>query len=308
MINKLKNIVRSAIMPNKRLIILTYHQVSKKFAPQFNHKNVWLSADVFEEQLKELKEKHTVLSLPDALERLKQNKITDPAFVLTFDDGDISVEHTIVPMLEKYKLPATFFINSAYLDTNRSYWFVLDYYIQNDKQLKQKITPEYADSIRKIIRETDPSNYRKQRQVIEDFQTIIPENVRFHVSSGFLKSLNPDLFTVGLHGHEHQRFTMMPDKWKTENLQKNMNALKNMPSFYPAFAIPFGIPIDWDKTSLQIAKQFDLHFLLAGKGYNLKYTDVLLRDSITGNSVADFLKNQSPFYKKYLALNGIENE
>lgn len=305
MIRKLKNIARSAIMPNKRLIILTYHQVSKVFDPQFNHKNVWLSADIFEEQLKQFKDKYTVLPLPEALERLKQNKITEPTFVLTFDDGDISVEHTIVPLLEKYNLPATFFINSAYFGANKSYWFVLDYYISNTENLKKEITPEYADAIKKIRRETNPQEYRKQRQIIESFQSIIPEDVKFHVSYDFLKNLNTKLFSVGLHGHEHQRFPLMPDEWKKENLTNNIEALKDLPAYYNAFAIPFGGKDDWDKKSLQIAKELDLHFLLAGKGYNLKYTDVLLRDSITSNNVANFLKSQSPFYKKYLEQNGI---
>lgn len=306
MINKFKNILRSSVMPNNRLNILTYHQVSKEFNPQFNHKNVWLSANVFEEQLKQLKEKYPVLSLPDALERLKRNKITEPTFVLTFDDGDISVEHTIVPLLEKYSLPATFFINSAYLDSNKSYWFALNNYIQNDNFLKQKITPEYNVAVENIRRAESPQMYQKYRGTIEAFQSLIPDHIRFHVSSGFLKNLNPELFSVSLHGHEHQRFTMMPDEWKSENLQKNIDILKNMPAYYPAFAIPFGSPIDWNRKSLQIAKQFNLHFLLALKGYNLKYTDVLFRDSITGNKVDGFLKNQSPFYNKYLKLNSIK--
>lgn len=292
-------------MSNKRLIILTYHQVSKTFDPQFNHKNVWLSADIFEEQLKQFKEKYTVLSLPDALEKLKQNKITEPTFVLTFDDGDISVEHTIVPLLEKYNLPATFFINSAYLGSNKSYWFVLDYYIQNTNELKSKITPDYKEAIKKIRRETNPEEYQKQRQIIEGFQSQIPKDVKFHVSYDFLSKLNKDLFTIGLHGHEHQRFPFMPDGWKKENLKKNIDALKDLPCYFNAFAIPFGGPEDWDKKSLQTAKELKLHFLLAGKGYNLKYSDVLLRDSITQADVSAFLNSQSPFYKKYLEQNGI---
>ncbi|NOZ34228.1 MAG: polysaccharide deacetylase family protein [Chlorobi bacterium] len=292
-------------MPRKRLIILTYHQVSKVFNPQFNHKNVWLSADIFEEQLKQFKTKYKVLSLPEAIKRLKQNKITETTFVLTFDDGDISVEHTIAPLLEKYKIPATFFINSAYLDTNKSYWFVLDYYIQNDENLKQKITPEYKTAIKNIRRTDSSKDYQQYREIIENFQSEIPNDIKFHVSFDFLKNLNKDLFTIGLHGHEHQRFPMMSDTWKTENLEKNINALKNLPVFYPAFAIPFGSPIDWDKKSLEIAKNYNLHFLLAGKGYNLKYTDVLLRDSVTQKSISDFLTGQSPSYKKYLSQNGI---
>ncbi len=305
MINKLKNIARSAIMPQKRLIILMYHQVSKIFDPKFNHKNVWLSADVFEAQLKQLKEKHKILSLPDALDRLKQNRISKPTFVLTFDDGDISVEHTIVPLLEKYEIPATFFINSAYLGTNKSYWFVIDYYVQNDKKLQKEITPEYKNAIDNIRRTDNATDYQKYRKIIEEFQSKIPKDVRFHISYDFLQNLNSNIFTVGLHGHEHQRFTMMLDDWKASNLKKNIEALKNLPTYYPAFAIPFGSPIDWDKKSLEIAKKYDLHFLLAGKGYNLKNTDVLLRDSTKLKNIADFLNSQSPFYKKYLPQNGI---
>ena len=306
MISKIKNKIRSAIMPNKRLIILTYHQISRIFNPQFNHKNVWLSLDVFEEQLKQFKEKYKVLALPDALDKLKNNKITEPTFVLTFDDGDISVQHTIVHLLEKYNIPATFFINSAYLGTNKSYWFVIDYYVQNDENLQKEITPEYQIAINNIRRTNNAGDYQKYRETIEAFQSKIPEDVKFHVSYEFLQNLNTDLFTIGLHGHEHQRFPLMPDDWKVSSLKKNIESLKNLPAYYPAFAIPFGSPIDWDKKSLEIAKKYDLHFLLAGKGYNLKFTDVLLRDSITQKNISDFLNSQSPFYKKYLPQNGIK--
>ena len=97
----------------------------------------------------------------------------------------------------------------------------------------------------------------------------------------------------------------MSDDWITKNIKKNIENLKNLPAYYNAFAIPFGSNADWDKKSLQIAKEFDLHFLLAGKGYNLKYTDVLFRDSISQSNIAEFLKKQSPFYKKYLEQNGV---
>ena len=292
-------------MPQKRLIILNYHQVSKKFDPQFNHQNIWLDAKLFEEQLKQLASNYCVLPLPVAIKKLQNKEINQPTLALTFDDGDISVQHTIVPLLEKYKIPATFFINSAYLDSNKSYWFVLDYYIQNNHELRKKITPKYTEAINNIRRTDSPKKYREYRAIIESLQDLIPNDVRFHVSYDFLENLNPDLFSVGLHGHEHQRYSMMSNNWKKENLIKNIAILKNLPTYFNGFAIPFGSPIDWDASSVEIAKELNLHFFLATKGYNTKYSNILFRDSLDATSIEAFLESQSPIANRYKKLNGI---
>jgi peptidoglycan/xylan/chitin deacetylase (PgdA/CDA1 family) len=305
MLDTFKHIARSVLLPDKRLIILTWHQVSEDFDPKFNHKNIWLSSGIFEKQLIQLKNNYSVLPLRNALENLKTGNIKEPTFVLTFDDGDKTVKTNIVPLLEKYNLPATFFINSAYLGTNQGYWFTINNFLQNDPVLKENLDKNYLNAAENIRRTKNPEEYLNFRRIIEEKNALIPKEVKFTVSYDFLKSLNKDLFSVGLHGHEHQRFSMMPVTWKRENIVRNIEALKTLPGYIPGFAIPFGGPDDWDRETVSIAKEYNLAVFLAVKGYNTKYNDILLRDAMTGDDPEKFLKDQSPFKKKYLKLNGI---
>jgi len=59
------------------------------------------------------------ISFSDYVNSLKNNtKLPDKAIVLTFDDGWKTQYQYAVPILEKYKFPATFFIVTNYVDGN----------------------------------------------------------------------------------------------------------------------------------------------------------------------------------------------
>lgn len=69
---------------------------------------------VFEQQMKYLaNNKYNPISFSNYVESLKnKTKLPDKSVVLTFDDGWKSQYEYAVPVLEKYKFPATFFIIS----------------------------------------------------------------------------------------------------------------------------------------------------------------------------------------------------
>lgn len=60
-----------------------------------------------------------VMTLGDAALRLSKRELPARAVVITFDDGYADNAEVALPILERYRLPATFFVSTGFLDGGR---------------------------------------------------------------------------------------------------------------------------------------------------------------------------------------------
>jgi len=75
---------------------------------------------VFEETLLVLKDKYKVVPLSSLVDSISQKRNIEPrTVVITFDDGYQDNILFAAPLLRKYQLPATFFVTSRYIGTDR---------------------------------------------------------------------------------------------------------------------------------------------------------------------------------------------
>jgi peptidoglycan/xylan/chitin deacetylase (PgdA/CDA1 family) len=76
--------------------------------------------DVFEETLATLNERYRIVPLSSLVDSLSHKQKIDPGtVVITFDDGYRDNFLVAAPLLQKYQLPATFFVTSQYINTDR---------------------------------------------------------------------------------------------------------------------------------------------------------------------------------------------
>lgn len=97
--------------------VFCFHHVSKFFDESTMLRGDWLPTDVFKQKVNKLrKEGYVFISLPEACEKLKQDKFRFRKYaVLTADDGWASLRN-ILPWLNEQQIPITLFLNPAYLD------------------------------------------------------------------------------------------------------------------------------------------------------------------------------------------------
>ncbi len=140
---------RSRSTPSGSCIILMYHRV----LPQdrgVNGRPDWeryqslpgivVSPEMFEAQMRFLARDYQVISTNELLKTLDSGKLLLPrSVVLTFDDGWRDNYVYAFPVLKKLNLPATIFLATGFINTNRIFWpeRVIDYLTSGDRSASE---------------------------------------------------------------------------------------------------------------------------------------------------------------------------
>jgi peptidoglycan/xylan/chitin deacetylase (PgdA/CDA1 family) len=245
------------------LLVFNWHQVTPSFDPEIHHRYTWTALHTFWATINFLTAHFQIVPLQPALERARTGNFRGRCVALTFDDGDVSIADYVAPFLRQRNLPATFFINTAYLGGDRAYWFtVLSY--------AGPVLPEGLRQRALELRTTkDPLFYDDVRRDVEQLSGAVPQLSSRLVSAEWLAKLDADQFTIGAHGHEHQRYSMMPEEWQRQDLKRNVEILSQFRAYRPLFAVPFGRAHDWNAATLEVAQELGLLVLLADGGINL---------------------------------------
>jgi peptidoglycan/xylan/chitin deacetylase (PgdA/CDA1 family) len=103
-------------MRGKRLLILTYHRVLDRPDPMRPDDVV---AGTFDLHMRLLSQFCHVLPLAEAIEKLRAGLLPRRAMCITFDDGYADNHDVALPILRRWRLPATFFIATGFIRGQR---------------------------------------------------------------------------------------------------------------------------------------------------------------------------------------------
>ncbi|MEZ4617172.1 MAG: polysaccharide deacetylase family protein [Caldilineaceae bacterium] len=99
------------------IAFLIYHSVSGRYPLELD-----LPPQLVERQLAYLAATGCVIDYATALQRLRAGEVgTAPSYVLTFDDGYRDFYTTVYPLLQRWQLPATLFVNTGFVDEGIGY-------------------------------------------------------------------------------------------------------------------------------------------------------------------------------------------
>jgi peptidoglycan/xylan/chitin deacetylase (PgdA/CDA1 family) len=112
-------IVGDSMWRQSRLLIIGYHGVSLDDEHEWNGA-LYLKPELFRARMQSIKENGcTVLSLSDAIARLRTNELPPRSVALTFDDGTYDFYKHVLPILKEFSYPATLYLTTFYVSFPR---------------------------------------------------------------------------------------------------------------------------------------------------------------------------------------------
>lgn len=110
---------------NQRAVVLMYHRVIDEAEAKrtYIQPGMYVTVKTFEIQMKYLSQHYHVVPLEELVETIAALKPIQPnTCAVTFDDGWRDTYLHAFPILKRYNLPATIFLVSGYVGTDRWFW------------------------------------------------------------------------------------------------------------------------------------------------------------------------------------------
>ena len=103
--------------PPPGLVVLIYHRVGRTSAIEVD-----LPAGLFDEQMAYLARECRVVTLAEGLRLVTAaSSGASPAVAVTFDDGTADFADVAVPILERYRVPATLYVATRFIEEQRPF-------------------------------------------------------------------------------------------------------------------------------------------------------------------------------------------
>lgn len=302
----------------RELLILVYHGVHAGQHPG----ETWhfVAANAFEAQLRYLRRHYAVRHLDEALQALYSCTLGSPTVAITFDDGYLNNRTVAFPVLRRLSLPATIFLNTALIGTDRRLWTfeVEDRFVAatvtrvdlsrlglgtadlHGRASRRHVARRVVERLKAVApRERDREVAALERQLVPASPTPDPEtrmmdwdDVTYLEASGLVR--------FGAHTTDHEILSRLSDAELEHQVGASVAAVGShveRPSL--AFAYPNGNETDFDGRTPAVLERHGIRYGLSTlEGLNSKTTGpyVLRRVTIANDTtIADFKLRTSGF-------------
>ncbi len=267
-------------MSNNELTILLYHGVTDTSSQGIeNCSGKHVAAELFRDQMKYLSENCNVLSMDDVVSLFNEKKgYPSKSVAITFDDGFRNNYSVAAPILEKFKIPATFYITAGIVNTNLMFWVdILEDCLNLTEQSEIKIHLE-SEKTFPLVTQHDRiyalTEIKKYCKLVEsDIKNLIINQVvaQSNVSPSIKHSNNYEkiswhelmelnknpLFTIGGHSLYHDILSGITPKERLEkDISLSIDLLEyNLGTKIQHYAYPEGQYIHYNETVIEILKK-----------------------------------------------------
>lgn len=240
-------------LSGQNFILPFYHLVSDENPIHLKHLYPVKTTKTFEKELDFLLKYYNPISIVDLLKSVEREQtISKPAFLLSFDDGLREFNDVIAPVLLRKGIPATCFLNSAFID-NRDLFFrfkasILIEEIQK-KQLSERVNKWFETKNLKFenlskallnIRFSNKNVLDELAGFLElDFNEFLQKE-KPYLSSSQIESLTKQGFTFGAHSIDHPLYSEISIKEQLRQTKESVEyVFSAYKQSYKTFAFPY---------------------------------------------------------------------
>lgn len=262
--NRLCNIIDCPI------VILLYHRVADLAD---DPEMIAVSPENFHRQMVFLKQNFPLLNLAGDWSNLQRRSI-----IITFDDGYADNVLHALPILEEVGVPATFFVSTAHIGTNRVFWwhrleamllrkgeFPSSFELRDAHFGRVWETTSYEQrktfyaSLCMLMRRIDPDRQKSWLDQLEQWggQTTVPTDLHRLMSNDEIRKLAESPWaTVGAHTVSHSALSALTDTQQREEIFSSKATLAQITGQeINTFSYPFGRKCEYNRTTTALCQE-----------------------------------------------------
>ena len=222
------------------ITIFTLHDVTDDPAPFTQENDIWVSTELFKNQMAFIAENFNVISMDNLL----RGDIPRRAAMITFDDGYAGTFTNGLPILSDMRLPCTVFVNMSPM-YGENYWAERIYYLCGKVPQFLQFLAEHigtgVDSPEMQCTQELVDIYEREHG--DDYLTQLQSYISPYASIKDLEEADTSpLVTLGNHLYTHYNVKNLVKNDLYDQYQKNSSALSGFIRYLPVFAFPFGHP------------------------------------------------------------------
>ncbi len=273
------------------VFILMYHKIAPEAYPYYGAS---VTPSIFEKQIRIILKHYRVMALEELINRHPINARKN-FIALTFDDGYRGIYRWAFPILRKYNLPATVFLTTDYIGSQRVLWhdhlaFILhraagqrfladiDFsglpanlagfirsFFKDDQNSKHKL---------KFLRQmtTDLKSYSAddRHRLLNELCKILRLETPFDFSDVMLcwkevREMAKQNIFFGSHTCSHEPLsTLSPACVEAELIQSKNKIESQLQKQVASFAYPYGKEMDFTFDNIELVKQSGFHLAVTG--------------------------------------------
>jgi peptidoglycan/xylan/chitin deacetylase (PgdA/CDA1 family) len=258
---------RRRVMP---LLILNYHRVLQHEDPFAIDA---ITTREFETQIKILHKHFQVLSLPEAVQSLKNDAIDQYSVCITFDDGYQDNFEYAFPILNKYNVPATIFLTTDFINSDKLLWH--DEVLRAFKNAQNKTLNVPGLSIDNVSLNSVQDRRATAFRVLEKLKAFAPDERDSHIEKiQSLLEINNSTenrmmlnwkevsamaasgINFGAHTKSHPILSTLDDSCLHDEIIGSKQAIENkINAPITTFAYPNGREGDYDQRTISILRE-----------------------------------------------------
>lgn len=292
---------------NGKVLILMYHRVLKDDDETTGciQPGMYVTESTFRNQINYLRENYDIIALEDFLASWNSGRLdTNKRYcIITFDDGWLDNYLNAYPILKQYGVPATIFLTTDFIATDRWFWPEKVGYLFKDKKnnisetlLKLQATQDTVDgaplsALTDVLKKTACAGSAAMEAFVKVLKAYPEESIdlllgkiynaigikqptkRVLLNWDEVREMSASGISFGSHTCTHRLLTGLPPDEVKKELAESMRALLEKDiNYVPAFCYPNG--------------SYDMHVIEAVKecGYQAAVTtDFGTEDLLPGN-------------------------